>query len=351
MKIGGAVLFFGLMLASLTLCGGNAAGQGGTGRFYLVDHRTLMPVMSGVVPPNWMAGGKTAWSGEPSLPVTWYVWFMSPDRRIRIYFNSQLVTGSVGRLQQCPVLRDPALLPRQLLPSLARDYALSGVRLVDARFETRQVEPGLLRSRQTQAQQRGVRLTNYLFTELTARYEGVRNGEKHVVMLFMPMLALESQASMSFTTMIELLFPMSFACPPEREAEARKMLQTTVGSFQFNPNFTAMVNQISNQRTANWLATQNEIRNRQLEVAASTSSTLDRVRDKWSEYIRDVDPVVNPNTGEKMLVDSRYDHAWINSENEIIYHNNGFNTPNSSTATFDPNSDVLFNRTSWRQLK
>jgi hypothetical protein len=52
-----------------------------------------------------------------------------------------------------------------------------------------------------------------------------------------------------------------------------------------------------------------------------------------------------------MFIDSHYDHAWINSDNEIIYHNSGFNTPNASTATFDPNSNALFNQTNWKQLK
>ena len=105
------------------------------------------------------------------------------------------------------------------------------------------------------------------------------------------------------------------------------------------------------ERTMNWIRVQNEIRNKQMAAASSASETQDRVRDMWSEYIRDVDTVSNPNTGEKMFVDNRYDHAWINSDNEIIYHNNGFNTPNASTSSFDPNSNALFNQTNWRKLK
>ena len=341
-------------LLCLTACGdgGSARRQSlSDGRFYLLDYRTQMPVMSCTVPPDWLAGGKTVWSGDPALPVTWYVWFMSPDRRTRMIFNSQNGIPALGRIQQVPVLRDPALLPGRLRPSLERDYGVEKMRLTEARFVARPVDPGLLQSRQMQAHQRGIRLVNYLFTELAACYEGYRGSEKYQVVLSVPMLALESQVSMSFTTMVELLFPMSFLCPDGQEEAARRMQESILKSFQFNPNFVTTVNQISAQRTANWLAVQNQIRERQLEAASSTSATLDRVRDKWSEYIRDVDPVTNPNTGEKMFVDSRYDHAWINSENEIIYHNNGFNTPHSSTATFDPNSDALFHHTSWRKLK
>ena len=167
----------------------------------------------------------------------------------------------------------------------------------------------------------------------------------------LPILALESRVSMSFTTMLELMLPMSFSCPAGEEQATQKELQAILPTLQLNPNFTALVNQISAQRTSEWLRMQSEIRNRQFELSNSTSQTMDRVRDKWSEYIRDVDSVSNPNTGEKMFVDSRYDHAWINSSNEIIYHNSGFNTPNASTATFDPNSNALFNHTNWTKLK
>jgi len=118
-----------------------------------------------------------------------------------------------------------------------------------------------------------------------------------------------------------------------------------------NPAFIELINQITARRVAEWIRIQNEIHDRQMEAASSASRTQDKVRNMWSEYIRDVDTVTDPGTGGKMLVDSRYDHAWINSEGEVIYHNSGFNTPDASTATFDPNSNALFNRTSWRKLK
>ena len=203
-----------------------------------------------------------------------------------------------------------------------------------------------------QARQRGIQLTNSFFAELTIRYEGNCGRERRTVIMRLPLLALESRvSSMSFTTVIELLMPMSYSCPPGEEDSVQKILGDMVMSVRLNPNFTAMVNAVSARRTSEWLRMQNEIRSRQQEIASSTSSTMDRVRDKWSEYIRDVDSVQNPNTGEKMFVDSRYDHAWINQDNEIIYHNSGFNTPHSSTASFDPNSDALFNRSSWHKLK
>ena len=63
-----------------------AFGQDGgsaRGRFFLVDQRTQMPVVSCAVPHNWMAGGKATWTTQRNLPVNWYVWALSPDQETK----------------------------------------------------------------------------------------------------------------------------------------------------------------------------------------------------------------------------------------------------------------------------
>ena len=320
-------------------------------QYFLVDQRTQVPVLSYPVQLNWLTGGKTTWTTIPAAPVSWYVWTMSPDQRIKMFFSSLSVIPAPGQIQQIPILQNPGIIANNLLPTVQKDHNLTNLRLVDAHFNHREPERELIESRLQQARRHGIQPTNMYFTELSIHYEGLRGGQKYIVVFSIPMLATENRPGIGFSTVVELLVPTSFSCPPELEANTRQRLEGTMKKVQMNPHFTAMVNQIAEQRTANWLRVQNEIRNQQFEMASNTSSTLDRVRDKWSEYIRDVDTVSNPNTGEKMFVDNRYDHAWINSDNEIIYHNSGFNTPNASTATFDPNSNALFNNTSWHKLK
>ncbi len=320
-------------------------------QYFLVDCRTQMPVLSYPVQPNWLAGGKTNWTTEPATPVNWHVWTMSPDQQVKIIFSSLAVLPGNGQIRQIPFLQNPNILPTTLLAGVQRDHNLTNVRLVDARFNQHEAPKDLIESRMRQAQQNGIRPTNFLFTELFFHYEGYRGDKKYTVVFSLPMLATENRPGIGFTTVVELLMPMSFSCPPEMEKDTLKRLENMVKKVQMNPHFTAVVNQIAKQRTMNWLRLQNEIHDKQMEAAANASKTQDKVRDMWSEYIRDVDTVSNPNTGEKMFVDSRYDHAWINSDNEIIYHNNGFNTPNANTATFDPNSNPWFNKTNWSKLK
>ena len=319
--------------------------------FFLVDQRTQMPVLSCPVQPNWRIGGKATWTADPAAPVSWYVWTLSPDQKVKIIFSSLVALGSPGQIQQVPFLQNPLPLANELLPAVQRDHNLADLHIVDAHFNNHEPPQDLIESRMLQARQHGITPTNFLFTELYVRYDGLRNGKKYIVILSLPMLATENRPGMGFATVVELLLPTSFSCPPDREKDTQRRLEKLVEAIQMNPNFTAVVNQVAAQRTENWLRVQNEIRSQQLEIATSASTTQDRVRDMWSEYIRDVDTTANPNTGEKMFIDSHYDHAWINSDNEIIYHNSGFNTPNASTASFDPNSNALFNQTTWRQLK
>ena len=320
-------------------------------RCFLVDQRTQMPVLSYPLPPNWLAGGKTTWTGEAAAPVIWYVWMMSPDQQVKMIFSSIAALPARGQIQQVDFLQDPTLLANRYLPDVQRDHHLTRLRLVEAHFQPREPEQSLIESRLRMAREHGIQPTNFMYTELVIRYEGRRGGRKWAAVLLLPMLAMENRPGMDYATLVELLSPMSFSCPPKLVKDTQKRLVKIVKAVQMNPHFVAAINRISVQRMANWIRVQNEIRDEQLELAASISSTQDRVRDQWSEYIRDVDTVSNPNTGEQMFLDNRYDCAWINSENEIIYHNSDFNSPDASTASFDPNSDVLFNQTTWQRLK
>ena len=334
---------FGMAAVAAMMVFAVKAGQG-DGRFYLTDQRTQVPVMSCAVPPNWVAGGKTTWTTEPSQPVHWYAWTVSPDQRIKIILSSQAILAVNGRIRQAPFLRDPNVLANAFLAAIQRDHNLSNARVAEARFNPMQPDPELINSRMRQARERGIRPTDFLATELFVRYEGVRGGEVVSACLSLPMLAMENRPGMGFVGVAEMLLPMSYSAPANQLDAARQVLQSMVGSFQLNPAYVAMVNRITEQRVANWIRVQNEIRDRQMEVAASASKTQDKVRNMWSEYIRDVDTVSNPNTGEKMFVDSRYDHAWINNDNEVIYHN-------SDNASFNPNENRFFNQTNWRKLK
>jgi len=330
--------------AALALCH-DSFGAGAGGRYFLVDQRTQIPVMNCTMPANWLVGGKTTWTSDMANPITWYAWAQRPDRRVKLIVSAPTVIGSTGAIQQVRMLQDPRVMAQMLLETAKRDHFFTELSLTDAKFRPFQISPQLRETRLRQAQERGIRLTQLVPAELLIRYDGSCGNEKRVLYFSLPMLVAESQATaMSRTTTIELLMPMSFSCPEEESEAIKQILAQVVTSLQINPQFIQIVNHIVSRRVGERIKLQNEIRDKQMEVAKSNSETQDRVRNMWSEYIRDVDSVSNPNTGEKMFVDSRYDHAWINSNDEVIYQNSG-------PGSFNPNLDKNLNHTNWKQLK
>ena len=316
---------------------------GRDGRFFLVEQRTQVPVMCCAMPRHWTVGGKTSWTQDMVNPIQWYVWAQRPDRRAKIIISAPTVIGSSGAINQVRMLQDPRVMAQMLLESLQKDHFFTRLSLTDAKFGNFQVDPQLIRSRQQQAAERGIRLTNLVPAELIIRYDGYCGREKRVLYVSLPMLVSESQATrMSRTTTIEFLMPMSFSCPPEEAEATKSTLTDIVKTLQINPRFIQLVNHIVSRRVEKRIEVMNHIRNTQMEVHRSNSQTQDRVRDMWSEYIRGVDSVSNPNTGEKMFVDNRYDHAWINGNDEIIYQDSG---------SFNPNEDRNYNQTNWKRLK
>ena len=339
----GKVFSLAAAILALSLC--HEASAAGDGRFFLIDQRTQTPVMCCTMPQNWLIGGKTTWSTDMANPVHWYVWAMRPDRRVKIIISSQTVLGSPGAIPQVRMLQDPRVLAQMMLETVKKDHGFTEIAITDAKFLPFQITQQLREARLRQAAERGIRLTNLIPAELVIRYDGKCGSEPRVAFVSLPMLVSESQASaMSRTTTIELLTPSSYSAPEAESESVKSTLAEIIKSLQMNRQFIQIINHIVSRRVEERIRVQNEIRDQQFELARSTSATQDRVRDMWSEYIRGVDSVSNPNTGEQMFLDRRYDHAWIDNNGEVIYQNSG-------PGSFDPNTDQSFNRTQWRQLK
>ena len=80
----------------------------------------------------------------------------------------------------------------------------------------------------------------------------------------------------------------------------------------------------------------------QIMENSGSGSDSGSMPDKWDEYIKDVDMVQNPNDGSNIYIDNRYDHAWINSDNEIMY---------MDSINFNPNENPAFNNREWKLVR
>ena len=76
-----------------------------------------------------------------------------------LIISTPTVIGSPGAIRQVRMLQDPRVLAQMLQETLQRDHFFSQLSLTDAKFGNIQVDPQLIRKRQQQAAERGIRLT------------------------------------------------------------------------------------------------------------------------------------------------------------------------------------------------
>ena len=174
--------------------------------------------------------------------------------------------------------------------------------------------------------------------------------------------------AMSFTHMIEVVSAVSYGGLSGKETELEKITEAAVTSVEINPNFASYRQQVAQELTQQSIAETNRkfeiIRQRHIQnmrdsdermarwqqesdrkhaqvMGRSGSGSSGSMLDKWDEYIKDVDRVDNPNGGD-MYIDNRYDHAWINSDNEVMYMDSG---------SFNPNENAAFNNREWKRVR
>ena len=321
------------------------------GNFCLLDSATQIPVLSCKIPDDWCGGGKTTWNSEPSQPVSWYIWFMSPDGLSRVAMNSEFTVMSYGTIEQAQlngisIFENPENLAQIFLPVLAKDYALPNLEILKAEFKDASKTPegiSYLEKYPSIGSKIGIMtVTNRILLDCGFRYSGFKNGNKFNVLFGFGVHAFELQSAAVKTVMINFFPAMSCGFVENNEDNVKKIMESIFHSLKMNPGFTLFVNQIISKRTEDWLTTQQEIRKIQEEVFKGTSKTQSEIFSKWNEYISDVDIVTDPSSGQRVAIDSRFDHARIASDGSILYYNDGFN-PNENSLEFDPNLNPNFN--------
>lgn len=346
-----------------------AAVQSSKNIYKLVDPRTMMQILQYKHPDGWFAGGKADWVPQnPAIPHFYYTFAVSPDATMQFAMSSAIQLLGQGRIDQDPLLQPNTFAEKLILPSTSKDYNLSNVKIVDARYE----QSADSMQRQQNAQQamaaQGLRATEIRCLDYKLKVKGTRDGKEFFVIYLMPINIIEMQPARSFTHLTEVISAVSYGGLVGKEAEIEKITEAAVSSVEINPNFMAYRNQVAQELTQESIAEANRkfdiIRQRHIQnmrdsdermarwqqesdrkhaqvMGRSGSGSSGSMLDKWDEYIKDVDRVDNPNGGD-MYIDNRYDHAWINSDNEVMYMDSG---------SFNPNENAAFNNREWKRVR
>ena len=337
--------------------------------YKLIDPKTMMQILQYQHPEGWVAGSKADWILQnPTNPHFYYTFAVSPDATMQFAMSSSMQLMGQGRIDQDPLLQPNTFAEKFIIPATGKDYNISNVKIVDARYEQ---GPDSAQRQQTILQQmaaQGLRATDVRCLDYKLKVQGTRDGKSFFVIYLMPINIIEMRPAMSFTHMTEVVSAVSYGGLSGKEAELEKITEAAVTSVEINPNFASYRQQVAQELTQQSIAETNRkfeiIRQRHIQnmrdsdermarwqqesdrkhaqvMGRSGSGSSGSMLDKWDEYIKDVDRVDNPNGGD-MYIDNRYDHAWINSDNEVMYMDSG---------SFNPNENAAFNNREWKRVR
>ena len=342
-----------------------------TSLYKLVDPQTMEQVLQYKPPKGWMTGGKSIWMPQnPTVPHFFYIYAVSPDASMMFATSSNIQLGGQGRIDQDPLLQPATLAQNLFVPSAQKDYNLSNIQIVEALYEQ---APDAAQRQQNHIQQgaaMGMRFTDVRCMNYKLKLTGKRDNKDYYVIYMAPMDIIETQPGMGFVHTTEMTSVVSFGGPAGTEAKLEKITGNALQTVEFNQNFLKLRQETAQILTQQSIAAANKkwdlIRQRHLQNmrdsdqrlndfleksdrdhkrvmggGGSGSSGSGSALDKWDEYIKDVDRVDNPNGGE-LYIDNRYDHAWINSDNEIMY---------MDSPSFNPNENAAFNNREWKRVR
>jgi hypothetical protein len=143
----------------------------------------------------------------------------------------------------------------------------------------------------------------------------------------------------------------SFRASQERLESYADLYRAIFTSFKLNPAWTALVQQVIQGLTSNTIRhinqigalsrqisrDYNEISENNLRGWQERSAADDRVSEKFSQTIRDVDPYYDPNTGQTVELPSGYTQAWSTPLGEYMLTDDpNFNPNIGSNQTWTP---------------
>jgi DNA-directed RNA polymerase subunit RPC12/RpoP len=143
----------------------------------------------------------------------------------------------------------------------------------------------------------------------------------------------------------------SFRAARERLETYANLYRAIFSSIKINPTWTGLVQQVSQGLTSNTIRhiqqigalshqisqNYNEMSAQNLQGWQERSAAYDRVAEKFSQTIREVDPYFDPNTGQTVELPSGYTQAWSTPLGEYLLTDDpNFNPNLGSNQTWTP---------------
>ncbi|HEX8563992.1 MAG TPA: hypothetical protein VF676_13530 [Flavobacterium sp.] len=311
----------------------------------LDNKKQLMAVIP--LPANWRVnngGGNTFVSGPNgihvyAIPMRTFMYSNDP------YFQqSAAQTGNKMR-QFVPIDR---LVQQELLPiakkegsKFIRQYNAPEIAASDKSFSDMLFKTGPIDQRFSAA-----------VTEWTDK-----DGDPYLIVLHQNGTFMDNMVTWSYYGHI-------LEAPKASYESAKKVLLAGLAGTQYNPRYVDAYNQQESQKAgAGWAAHNSRMQQNQrnfdtwqqnhasktaaindASMAAynSRNAASDKSHNRFMNYIKDENTVIQAGTGQKYQVESGANQYWMNSEGKYVKSND----PN-----YDPNRDPAYNNSEWQQTQ
>ena len=196
-----------------------------------------------------------------------------------------------------------------------------------------------------------------------AKYDAVvsewedKDGNPYAIILHITVSDLGNMVSWNY-------YGQGLDVPKDKYESAKKTLVAGLTSLQYNPRYFDQYNQKEmNRESSSWAAHNQRMAQRQQQFDAqqaifkdksesinqsimasyeSRNASSDRMHNRFVNYIKDENTVINKSDGQKYQVQTGNDHYWMNDQGQYI----GTNDPN-----YDPNRNQGTQNQTWNEAQ
>ncbi|MBQ7567518.1 hypothetical protein IJT17_01795, partial [bacterium] len=331
--------------------GAKAATKAGGNVFSLVDQGTNLVVESYKLPAGWKGTGQVL--RPPMKNITWQSIFVHPQVGSVGFRNFSTSYDGVGPYRSSPILQNNNIATG-LLSDLRQFLNMQNVKVVSSSLSPHNTPENQQTIQFMKSKVAPSLRANFTPLQYHAVVSMTCNGQPYKGDLISNLLCWEYTAGRVTLHGISIQNSYGVVAPASQLPQEQKSVLGILASRQENPQwvqygmqYTAQQNQQNNAHydRMNQIVQDknNYISNVQQHMNQSNAATMDRVRQGQHEMITETTDIANPyNPGYTVTTDNNYNHAWTNSNGEVI---------NTDSTLYNPNSDQDLNGVDWTQIK
>ena len=338
--------------------GMNAGGS----TFALTDQATNMEVEYYNLPAGWQGTGRVL--RNPMQNLYWQSYFMHPQTGSVGFRFFSVTTHGTGPYRNSPILRND-MLATSILQDVqtCMNMPLQNIKVVSSGFTPHDTPENREIIQYLKSQSAAGIETTYAPLQYHAVVSMNCNGQPYKADIISNLLCYEQSVAKAMVRSsaprimlhhVNVQNSYGVVAPASQLQQEKKSVLAILASRRDNQQWAQYGLQYNSQQAQQQNAhmdrmnqivqdKNNHISNIQQQMQQSNAATMDRVRQGQHEMITETTDIANPlSPGTAVTTDNNFNHAWTNSQGQVI---------NTDSTLYNPNSDQDLNGVEWTQIK